>query len=412
MLPVARCTLFAASIVVMLIGCQDAAAPPSVGDSAVVASGGPPAPPGLHVTAVTTGVDLDQDGYGLAVFRVLDGGWAFELVASVSMPANGTAAISGLAGTGDYLLELTPGFGGSPVALNCDVTSPNPLRIPFAGAPAVESDVACAPVAQLAFSDTADGNADIYIIASNGTGRTRLTMHPALDVEPAQSPDGGKIAFTSHRDGNAEIYVMNADGTNPVRLTNDAGGDHTPTWSRDGKIAFVSDRDGNAEIYVMNADGTSPVNLTNHPADDRDPAWSPDGQKIAFVSARDGADGVIYVMNAAGSGVTRLAGSAPGDAGPAWSPDGAKIAFSRVVWNPELGPTSVIFVMNADGSGVGQLTAAESDSDPAWYPDGRKIAFVSTDPYSLSTTVQVMRLDGTDLWAGVPFTSGFNPDWR
>ena len=364
----------------------------------------------FQVTTLTTGVDRDQDGYGLAVFNVLYGGGAFQLVASVTVPANGIATIPARTpGSGDYRLELTPVFGGSPVAPNCDVTSPNPLRT---GATAVEFDIACAPITQLAFSDTADGNADIYVINSNGTGRTRLTTHPARDVEPAWSPDGRKIAFTSDRDGHAEIYVMNADGTSPVRLTNEATGDYAPAWSRDGKIAFVSDRDGNSEIFVMNADGTNPVSLSNLPYGDRDPVWSPDGAKIVFTGGRDGADAGIYVMNADGSGVTRLASSAPGDAGPAWSPDGARIAFSRVVWNPEYGPTSVIFVMNADGSGVEQLTAAETHTDPAWYADGRKIAYVSTDPYSLSTTIHVMRLDGTEAWAGVPFTNGFNPAWR
>jgi len=383
-----------------------------------------PKPGSMQVKAVTTGADLDQDGYGLAVFRIRYGGGAFELVASMSVPANGTVAISGLTETGDYRLELTPAFGGSPVAPNCAVTSPNPLNVTFAGATTVEFDVACAPITQLAFADTAGGNPDIYVIYADGTGRTRLTLDPARDVEPAWSPDGRKVVFTSDRDGNAEIYVMNADGTTPVRLTYDATGDHTPTWSRDGRIAFVSERNGNTEIYVMNADGTSPVNLTNHPAGDGDPAWSPDGEKIAFVSDRDGNAG-IYVMNADGSGVTRLAGAATSDelggqpvhegvAGPAWSPDGATIAFSRVVWNPEMGPTPVIFLMTADGSEVRQLTAAEYHSDPAWYPDGRTIAFVSKDDYYFpsAATIQVMRLDGTNRWAGVPLTSGFDPAWR
>ena len=372
----------------------------------------PPLPPGLHVTAATTGVDLDADGYWVDVWK--DYGWSRVYVTGTSLPTNGTVTFSDLLGGTEYLVEL------SGAAVNCDLTSPNPQRVTLGSwweaGTAVEFDVTCAPVTPLAFASTADGNPEIYVINSNGTGTTRLTLHPASDVEPAWSPDGTKIAFQSDRDGNAEIYVMNADGSNPVRLTDAAGGNFRPAWSPDGgKIAFTSYRDGNGEIYVMNADGTGLVNLTNHAADDGDPAWSPDGTKIAFRSNRD--DG-IYVMNADGSGVTRLT-SDPWvvDAQPAWSPDGAWLAISR--WWCAEWCIQTIWVMSAADGSAGAVTAlnpeCESHGDPAWSPDGRKIAFVSADYCSgaVSTAVHVIGLDVTERYtSGVPITVGFNPDWR
>src|SRR5213594_852013 len=319
----------------------------------------PPPPPGLNVTGVTTGVDLDPDGYWVDVW--MDSGGSRIHVTGIGLPANGTVTISGL-NPADYQVEL------SRVAANCDLTSPNPQTVTLGasgGAAFVEFDVTCAPVTQLAFVSAADGNPEIYVINSNGTGSTRLTLHPAADVKPAWSPDGTKIAFKSDRDGNAEIYVMNADGSNPVRLTNDAAYDAEPAWSPDGtKIAFQSGRDGNAEIYVMNADGSNPGRLTNHPAADAEPTWSPDGTKIAFTSDRDG--------------------------------------------NVE------IYVMNADGSAVTQLTsvgaAGERHSHPAWYPDGQKIAFVAAScQVTCSSVIQVVRANATDL---VELTTGADPAWR
>ena len=86
----------------------------------------------------------------------------------------------------------------------------------------------------------------------------------AVGAVAQESTDGTKIAFVSNRDGNYEIYVMNSDGTGQTRLTHDPGEDTWPVWSPDGRrIAFASDRDGNYEIYVMNADGTNQTRLTN-----------------------------------------------------------------------------------------------------------------------------------------------------
>ena len=83
-----------------------------------------------------------------------------------------------------------------------------------------------------------------------------------------------KIAFVSNRDGNQEIYVMNSDGSGVVRLTNNSAEDGGPVWSPDdSRIAFNSYRDGNWEIYVINSDGTGQVNLTNNKADDGGPVY-------------------------------------------------------------------------------------------------------------------------------------------
>lgn len=41
-----------------------------------------------------------------------------------------------------------------------------------------------------------------------------------------------KIAFSSYRDGNHEIYVMNSDGSEQTRLTINETDDSSPSWSK------------------------------------------------------------------------------------------------------------------------------------------------------------------------------------
>jgi Tol biopolymer transport system component len=121
-----------------------------------------------------------------------------------------------------------------------------------------------------------DGNFEIYSGNVDGSGATRLTNSPALELFPEWSPDGTRIAFTSQRDGNEEIYVMNADGTNPVRLTNDPGIDTRPSWAPDGRrLTFTSSREGNFKVFVMNDDGSGVMRVTDHPAGDGYSTWRP-----------------------------------------------------------------------------------------------------------------------------------------
>lgn len=66
---------------------------------------------------------------------------------------------------------------------------------------------------------------DVYAIAPDGSGLTRLTDDPGSVSEPAYSPDGQRIFFASTRDRRGayewELYVMAASGGRARRLTRD-----------------------------------------------------------------------------------------------------------------------------------------------------------------------------------------------
>ena len=69
-------------------------------------------------------------------------------------------------------------------------------------------------------------------VSSCRTNETQLTHDPSINRFATWSPDGLRIAFTSDRDGDDEIYIMNADGTGATRITHSPGLDVVEAWRR------------------------------------------------------------------------------------------------------------------------------------------------------------------------------------
>lgn len=259
----------------------------------------------------------------------------------------------------------------------------------------------------------AQATGEVYVMARDGSGQTRLTTNTVFDGLPAFSPDGERVAFTSRRNSqgsvvNDDIFVMdprdgdadgNGDGLDQITSTSGEN-EFQPAYSPDGgRIAFTSSQNGN-EIFVMDADGTNRIRLTNNPARDARPAISPNGDRIAFTSNRPGSDGItddeVYVMDAAdtdgdgnGDNLTRitdnstvLVNNAPvpvNDTHANFSPDGEQIVFTSNRDSTALQQNDEIYLADSEGGGTPvRLTQNPAvDEFPALSPDGREIAFSS-----------------------------------
>jgi Tol biopolymer transport system component len=192
---------------------------------------------------------------------------------------------------------------------------------------------------------------DLWLARADGGG-TRMLV--ADGSSPSWSPDGLRIAFTSSRDGNDEIYVINSDGSGLKRLTERPGfRDLAPRWSPDGTTLVFETQviSTSFEIAIMDADGTGLMNLTGGRASEGSPVWLGNGAKIGFE-----ADGQIGLMNPDGSGrtiVTDVEGMHFNQV--AWSPDGSQVAFVKndpagALLDPEL------YVIKADGTGLRNIS--------------------------------------------------------
>jgi Tol biopolymer transport system component len=264
---------------------------------------------------------------------------------------------------------------------------------------------------------------DIYVMASDGSGQTRLTRrHDENAAGAAWSPDGRQLVYVAAaREARAGKLVL-ADADGSVQAVLVEGGPRftpfAPTWSPDGQwIAFLAGGQERPDVYLIDVatrgqrqlvapglvvgwaglawtpDGhhltvgvvrgdevwlsligvDSAAEPPTPLVEGYDPAWSPDGTRLAFGSERSGRP-EIYTVRADGSDPRQLTTTTsrlvrrPGAWRPAWSPDGQRLAFES---NRD-GRVDV-FVMDPDGQHQVNVTDNPSlnSFEPTWLPDGR-----------------------------------------
>jgi dipeptidyl aminopeptidase/acylaminoacyl peptidase len=110
---------------------------------------------------------------------------------------------------------------------------------------------------------------------------------------PALSPDGRHAVYaltrydTENDKGEADLFLVPTDGGKPQRLTSMKGNESEPAWSPDGRwIAFVAKRgdDKQAQLYVIGSGSGEAIRVSNVPTGVATPKWFPDSARIAFIS--------------------------------------------------------------------------------------------------------------------------------
>ena len=262
----------------------------------------------LVVTVLTTGVELDADGYGLA----LDGG------TPSAVTINDTVSFADVP-VGAATVNL------SDLAVTCD---PNVGERSATGTATATETVAFGETTKLAFDIGCTRKDMVYVrvdgdnvqpqqmfrMNTDGSGKVQLTSGTGETFsDPAWSPDGSKIVYSRGTGTTADIYVMNADGSGATKLCcTDGSMNESPTWSPSGSmIAWAVTAPPIAAcptcgIWSMKADGTGQAQLTS--SFDGDPDWGPDG-RIAFARLSDPPNPTLrdlYLMDGDGGNATLL----------------------------------------------------------------------------------------------------------
>ena len=265
----------------------------------------------------------------------------------------------------------------------------------------VGGDAGPLPGGKIAFISFRDGDQEIYVINSDGSGERNLTNDPADDFDPSWSPDGSRIAFVSNRTGQPHIYVMDGDGSNVRRVTDESGGGLGPRWSNDGRrIAFT--RGGG--IAVMDADGSNlEVIMEAEPeataaecrAGSFPGGWSPDDKTITYYAASvTRQEGQVCTIGADGSDIqVVVAEEGTYQVEPVFSPDGRYILYRAIVD----GVHDIWVVDLETGERTNVTNDPDTDIEPNWSPDGKWIVFGALRTGEPNFDLFIMRRDGSDV---------------
>jgi Tol biopolymer transport system component/DNA-binding winged helix-turn-helix (wHTH) protein len=270
-----------------------------------------------------------------------------------------------------------------------------------------------------------------------GIHAERLTVGAGYDVQPAISPDGGKLAFTTQT-RHVRTWVFPFDATlghmtgSGKPVTSPGLEAWAPNLSRDGsKLIFQRSQNGGESIWEKSLpDGAEIPIFTDRYVRDL-PQWSPDGRQIAYgrhdiqtgegqicvwsnhareeitITSRTNLDQVVYDWFPDGKSVLATVEASDTHLREVWqlqvppvgsqrvpanrklisdpnhelyqphiSPDGRWIVFEAFKNSAPVG--SDIYVTPTEGGPLTRISQGSYwDDKPRWSPDGKIIYYVS-----------------------------------
>lgn len=197
---------------------------------------------------------IHADGTGFFL-RIADGGapdWSPDgtsIVFTIGVSHGSDVYAVAPDGTGVAQLTDSPGWDQQPS------WSPDGTRIAF---------------------DRTDGEVNsVFVMAADGSEEREVFQEKGVyPIQPLWSPDGTQLlfeAYTKTAEGNYDLYIVNADGSGSTHLTPTTDrAENDPVWSPDGTmIAFRATTQLNIptddyQVFLIHRDGTHEERLTTN----------------------------------------------------------------------------------------------------------------------------------------------------
>lgn len=229
-------------------------------------------------------------------------------------------------------------------------------------------------------------------------GRRIPTGADGMNLGPAVSPDGVFTAYFSRNEvfsldlviaetASGKVVRKIANGStdrhyDELRFMNSAG-----TWSPDSKLfAFITVREGDDGIAIVSAESGAYERTIRIPGIQAIShlAWSPDGNSIAFSGIAGGVSD-LYLYGLEDGSLVKLTDDPYSDLQPDWSPDGTQLVFvsdrgegtdfERYLFGP-MGLASID--LSTGEIGTMRFSADTDHVSPQFAPDGRSVYFTAS----------------------------------
>ncbi|HXD83615.1 MAG TPA: hypothetical protein VN599_04190, partial [Rudaea sp.] len=174
---------------------------------------------------------------------------------------------------------------------------------------------------------------EIWTVPRTGGAASLLVGGEGTAMDPVFSPDGAWVAYTDTANGNNDVFVVATAGGTPRRLTWHPANDAAVGWSPDGKSVLIrSNREASndsSQLYLLPLSGGLPQALPLNMAEQG--AFSPDGQRIAYNPVfqwepdwrgyQGGQTPRIWIARLSDSSVTKIPRENSSDSDPMWVGD-------------------------------------------------------------------------------------------
>ncbi len=124
------------------------------------------------------------------------------------------------------------------------------------------------------------GDGEVFEIELASRRERRITELGGYNGGLSYSPDGSRIAFHRVAEGRAELWLMAADGSGARPITDTFVDEYSPAWSPDGEwLAFTAgtgnDSRGAFDLFLIRPDGSGRRLVTAGANTDAWPEWRP-----------------------------------------------------------------------------------------------------------------------------------------